>query len=121
MADNTTLPAAEGAVHPFGLETLTEEIQCYALPFGAIGTTSHILTLYTSLMLAHGRWPWLWKLNTKSTLDASLARAGLLVVLGTTIATLVKCKQRWEFVLIAFWKLTLSVSLYGLSCRDYTD
>ncbi|KAK0646959.1 hypothetical protein B0T16DRAFT_458834 [Cercophora newfieldiana] len=106
---------ADKTAHPFGLEALTAEIQCYALPFGALGTVSHALTLYTSIMLACGLSPWLLRPNKAFQMDATLAGVGLLIVLGTTIATLVKCRQRWEFVLVAFWKLALSVSLNGLS------
>lgn len=114
VTDNTTA-TNNATVHPFGLEALTAEIQCYALPFGILGTVSHALTLYTSIMLACGRSPWLLIKNKSFKMDAVLAVVGLLIVLATTIATMVKCRQRWEFVLIAFWKLALSVSFNGLS------
>src|SRR5436305_1744385 len=37
------------------------EIQCYALPYGAIGIISHLLTYWTMAWMAVGRlplWPW---------------------------------------------------------------
>jgi len=115
---NTSTTSPTGPDQLYGLETLREEIQCYALPFGVIGTLSHILTLYTFLMLAHGLSPWRWRPNKRYKLDAWLASIGLCILVGTTIVTLVRCRQKWEFVLMAVWKLVLSVSLNGLSCKS---
>ena len=44
--------------------TLKDEMLCYALPFGAIGFASHLLTYYTLHMLLAARSPWSFKEQT---------------------------------------------------------
>lgn len=96
--------------------TIKEQLQCYALPYGGIGFASHILTYATVLCLAKGlnplvpcrplrhRW---WNLL--------LAGVGLLVTLPLTVLTMVRCRRSWQFILIAVWKLVLSVTLSSMA------
>jgi fluoride ion exporter CrcB/FEX len=96
--------------------TLKEEIQCYSLPYGGIGFASHILTYYTFIILACGRSPWQpWRMLDSWKLDLILGLLGLLITMSTSIYTAVRCHNRWQFVLIAVWKLTLSISLTAMS------
>ena len=108
-------------------QTLSDELKCYALPFGGIGFASHIVTYYTIIMLSRGRSPWLWKKSTHWRFDAFLSVVGLIWTLTITIFTMIRCRQRWEFVVMAFWKMMMSLTLSAISThaailvRRHTD
>ena len=92
-----------------------EELQCYNLPFGALGFTSHILTYYTILCLWYGKRP-LWPLhpiNSRKS-DLVLNVVGLAVCIVMSAITIFHCKNTWQLLLIAVWKLSMSV-LNGLT------
>ncbi|KAF8242305.1 hypothetical protein K440DRAFT_565706 [Wilcoxina mikolae CBS 423.85] len=96
--------------------SLYSEIHCYALPYGAIGFLSHILTYYTIIVLSLGRSPLRpWKRLNSPKLDMFLALTGLLIGVILTIFSMVRCRQRWQFLLIAIWKAMLSITLGALS------
>ncbi|KAI5785360.1 hypothetical protein FPQ18DRAFT_416356, partial [Pyronema domesticum] len=82
------------------------------LPYGSIRFVSHIFTYYTIGSLALGRSPWRpWRMLTNPRLDMFLGALGLLIGTLYTVLTVYRCRQRWQFLCIAFWKATLSVSL----------
>ncbi|TEB25446.1 hypothetical protein FA13DRAFT_1765771 [Coprinellus micaceus] len=57
------------------LESLSEEIKCYNLPYGALGFASHVLTYYTILCLWFGRKPlWPFSRVSYSWFDLALAK-----------------------------------------------
>jgi hypothetical protein len=94
--------------------TLKDEIQCYNLPYGGVGFISHVLTYYTTTMLLFGRtalFPRPGDRLTHSYLDLILGSASLLGTLPVTVLTMVSCHSRWQFVLIAVWKLALSLTM----------
>ncbi|KAF8248016.1 hypothetical protein K440DRAFT_681310 [Wilcoxina mikolae CBS 423.85] len=94
---------------------MQSEIQCYTLPYGAIGFVSHILTYYTIVMLSAGLSPLRpWKKLKAPKWDMFLGVVGLLIGTLITVLTIYRCRQRWQFLLIAVWKSTLSVSLGAL-------
>ena len=95
--------------------SLKDEIKCYALPFGAIGFVSHLLTYYTIVMLGIGKSPWRWRENRHWKLDFVLSVTGLLWTLAASILTMVRCRQKWQFMLLAFWKLMLSLTLSSMA------
>ncbi|KAF8544355.1 hypothetical protein BDD12DRAFT_873067 [Trichophaea hybrida] len=65
--------------------SLRSEIQCYTLPYGAIGMISHVLTYFTIIMLSMGRSPFMpWRILSSPIIDFILATSGLL--LGAIIA-----------------------------------
>jgi hypothetical protein len=100
--------------HPYANGTLAEELKCYGLPYGGIGFASHILTYYTIIMLSHQRSPWMpWKGNRHKWIDITLAIFGLIVSIILTVLTILRCRNRWQFVAMATWKLILSVT-YGI-------
>ena len=94
-----------------------EALQCYNLPFGALGFTSHVLTYYTIVCLWHDRSP-LWPLHdiTSSSrkLDFVLSFFGFVVCIATSAITMKNCKSTWQLLLIAVWKMRMSV-LNGLT------
>ena len=97
---------------------MESEIHCYTLPYGTIGFVSHLLTYYTISMLAAGRSPLLpWKKLKWARFDLWLAMIGLVIGSALTAFTIYRCRQRWQFTLIAVWKATLSVSLGALSIQ----
>ncbi|KAM7197519.1 hypothetical protein V8F33_005485 [Rhypophila sp. PSN 637] len=101
---------------PTGNGTVHDEIQCYALPYGAIGFASHILTYMTVICLSLGRnplMPWLRLKNRRFNLGISVL--GFLISFPLTVVTMVKCKNTWSFILIAVWKLVLSTTLTAMS------
>jgi hypothetical protein len=91
--------------------TLKDNLKCYTLPFGAIGFVSHLLTYYTVLLLGLGRSPWCWKPLADGLFDIAFAVLGLVCTLAVTILAMIRCRGQWQFVLLAFWKLAMSLTL----------
>ena len=118
---------------------IQDEIKCYALPFGGIGFLSHLLTYYTAGMLIFGLTPLVprpgehfakritkrlkrdstisWSASSGPVLEMLLGALSLIVAIPITIMTMYACRRRWEFVLIAIWKmlLTLTISVIPIS------
>ncbi|KAF1925098.1 uncharacterized protein M421DRAFT_424121 [Didymella exigua CBS 183.55] len=88
------------------------EIQCYALPYGAVGVISHLLTYWTFAWIAVGKVP-LWPGNDLDTwaFDLFLSIASLCTCIPTATITIYRCRLSWHFVLISVWKLVTSVSM----------
>src|SRR5262245_4249847 len=84
--------------------TPREQIRCYALPFGAIGFSSHVLTYLTVLCLTNGRSPWFpcTRLRWRR-FNLGLGYLGLIITLPLTVLTMVRCRKSWSFILIAVW------------------
>ncbi|KAK0745747.1 hypothetical protein B0T18DRAFT_302354, partial [Schizothecium vesticola] len=92
--------------------TIQEQIRCYALPFGAIGFASHILTYLTVLCLALGRSPWRpWRELEGRKLNLAFGILGLTITVPLTILVMVRCRNSRSFILIAIWKLILSATM----------
>jgi len=92
--------------------TIQEQIRCYALPFGAIGFASHILTYLTVLCLALGRSPWRpWRELKGRKLNLAFGILGLAITVPLTILVMVRCRNSRSFILIAVWKLILSATM----------
>jgi hypothetical protein len=107
--------------NPYPNGTLAEELQCYGLPYGGIGFASHILTYYTIIMLSYQRSPWLpWKENHHKWIDITLSIFGLVISVTLTVLTILRCLNRWQFVVMATWKLVLSVTFGILSFHAAT-
>ncbi|KAF8892898.1 hypothetical protein BD779DRAFT_1436605, partial [Infundibulicybe gibba] len=89
---------------------IAEEITCYSLPYGALGFVSHVLTYYTIGCLWAGRSP-LWpRRKVKYTrVDLAIGIVGLCISTGLAIHTLVKCRDTWQLLVIAVWKLSMSL------------
>ncbi|KAK3998051.1 hypothetical protein QBC44DRAFT_313812 [Cladorrhinum sp. PSN332] len=98
--------------------TVHEQIQCYALPYGAIGFASHVLTYFTAFMLSRGRNPFLfWQKLTHRRFNLTVALIGFAITLVLTVLTMARCHRTWPFILIAVWKLVLSVTLTGMTIQ----
>ena len=98
--------------------SLRDEIRCYSLPYGGIGFLSHILTYWVILILGFGRRPyWPWSKLSAGKFDLCLALAQLIISVLIAAFTISRCRSRWQFVLIAVWKLVLSVEvgIWGVS------
>lgn len=90
---------------------MQDEIKCYSLPYGGIGFASHALTYYTLLMLSAGRSPWRFTELTATKFDTALAVIQLVGTVAMASFTISRCRDRWEFVLIAVWKLLFSLEV----------
>jgi hypothetical protein len=101
----------KGQLSPEAGKNTRGEIQCYSLPFGGLGFLSHILTYWSMICTMAGKKPlWPGSHLTSGLWDVLL---GILSVLGTivpTCFTISACRNRWQFVLIGVWKLTLTLS-----------
>ena len=94
------------------LALLRAEVICYTLPYGGLGFVSHLLTYYTLFMLFSGRQPLRpWKCLTVAWWDTALGIVQLVSAIVLSVIAMVRCRSRWEFVLIACWMLTTSLAL----------
>ncbi|AEO63063.1 uncharacterized protein THITE_2039607 [Thermothielavioides terrestris NRRL 8126] len=116
--------AAAGPVQAFNLRTwldnppyagggtAQEQIQCYALPYGAIGFSSHLLTYLTAFLLSIGRHPLLfWNRLKRRRFNIFVSAVGFCVSCPVTVLTMVRCRRTWPFILLAIWKLFLSATI----------
>lgn len=88
------------------------EIKCYALPYGAIGIISHLLTYWTIAWMAVGQIPlWPWHTMKSYSFDMFLAIVALCTCIPIASITMHRCRLSWHFLLICIWKLITSVSL----------
>jgi hypothetical protein len=103
---NDMLPEKNITAGPLG------EIQCYALPYGAIGIISHLLTYWTIAWIGYGRVP-LWPKHhiDHSKFDLFLAAITLIVCIPLATISIHRCRLSWHFILIGVWKLVTSVVL----------
>jgi hypothetical protein len=88
------------------------EIQCYALPYGALGLISHLLTYWTIACVSWGRIPiWPKRRIKECNYDIFLAILALCTCIPIASITMNRCRLSWHFLLICIWKLLTSVSL----------
>ena len=86
------------------------EIVCYSLPYGGLGFASHVLTYYTIVCLAFGRRPlWPFKRIDHSKFGFGLSAVGLVGGLLVTVVTILRCRNHWQLLVLAIWKLSMSV------------
>ncbi|KAH0559411.1 hypothetical protein GP486_004076 [Trichoglossum hirsutum] len=106
------LPSWLASAVPTKGEDLADEIKCYSLPYGAIGFVSHVLTYWTLGWLFALRTPWWpWRKLKHSKFDMMLAVAQIVVTVTVSIFTILRCRQRWEFICIAVWKALMSLTV----------
>jgi hypothetical protein len=95
-----------------GSESIQSELQCYSLPYGGIGFLSHVLTYWTLAFLAVGRKPLPpFSKLTHSQFDLLLSMISFIVCVPLAGLTIYRCHARWQFVLLAVWKTTMSFTL----------
>jgi hypothetical protein len=102
--------------------TIADEIHCYSLPYGGIGFASHVLTYWTILVLGFGRKPyWPWRRLSAGKIDLCLAIVQVVVTVALAAFTIARCRSRWQFVLLAVWKLVMSmvVGVWGISASRH--
>jgi hypothetical protein len=99
-----------GSSEPLSQQIPLSELQCYSLPFGGLGFTSHILTYYTIICLWFSRRPlWPFKKIHHSKLDVILGSLGLVLCIVMSIITMVHCRHTWQLLAIAVWKMSMSL------------
>lgn len=95
-----------------GVGTIQDELQCYSLPYGWIGFASHVLTYWTVISLGFSVKPLKpWSRLGYDCWDFFLAIISLLICVPLAAFTIVRCIGRWQFVLLAVWKTTMSFTL----------
>jgi hypothetical protein len=99
-------------LNPVKGNTPAQEVQCYSIPYGGIGFASHILTYYTLVCLWYGRKP-LWPMSPLNHvwLDFIWAVLTLFIAVGLAVFTIIRCRNRYEFMLIAIWKIFMTTVL----------
>jgi hypothetical protein len=100
----------KGELEPEAGTDIASELNCYNLPYGGLGFISHSLTYWAVGWTIWGRKP-LWPM-AKLTAGPWDILMGSLSILGTIIPaafTISACRNRWQFVLLAVWKLTLAL------------
>src|SRR5271154_2894513 len=99
-----SVDALPSFLNPVRGSTLAEEIQCYSIPYGGIGFTSHLITYHTLIMVWMGRQPLRPWLRMKSIVwDCFVGILTFITANALAVFTLIRCRNRWEFVLIAVW------------------
>lgn len=90
--------------------TLIEEMRCYSLPYGAMGFVSHVLTYYVIACLWAARSP-LWPARhvKHGKIDLLLGIFSVTISSGIAIFTIVSCKNSWQLLVIAVWKMSMSL------------
>jgi len=87
-----------------------DDFKCYNLPIGVIGVVSHVLTYWTVVCLWYGRRPlWPYHELVLRMPDLVANTAGFFLCIAISAITLNNCKETWEFMVIAVWKLSTSV------------
>jgi len=112
------LPNWLGPLLPVKGVSLRDEIICYSLPYGGIGFLSHLLTYWAIFVLGHGRKPYApWSKLSAGKIDLCLSLVQIVISVLIASFTISRCRDRWQFVLIAVWKLVLSVEvgIWGIS------
>lgn len=61
-----------------------------------------------------------WKRNHHKWIDITLSIFGLVAAGTLTVLTILRCRNRWQFVVMATWKLVLSVTFGILSIHAAT-
>ncbi|EDR10253.1 uncharacterized protein LACBIDRAFT_316957 [Laccaria bicolor S238N-H82] len=90
--------------------TLAKEVQCYGLPYGGLGFVSHVPIYYTIVCLWRGRKPMMPFRPVKySWFDLTLGVVGLCGSTAMSIVTIVRCRNTWQLLVIAIWKLSMSL------------
>jgi hypothetical protein len=109
----------EGQLFPTKGATLEEEIHCYNLPYGGIGTISHFLTYYTVTVIGIGRSP-LWPKNKlqHEWWDLIINCVSFLAAAPLAALSISACRNRWEFVCIGIWKLTLTFAVNAVGAHQ---
>ena len=92
--------------------TISDEIKCYGLPYGSIGNASHILTYWTIGCIFFYRAPWCpWKRLRSGKFDLWLGLVQVVVSAGVAGLTIARCRNRWQFILLAAARLQFSLTL----------
>ncbi|KAF9445346.1 hypothetical protein P691DRAFT_777637 [Macrolepiota fuliginosa MF-IS2] len=119
MSATTPRSIIDHIVPPRG-STVPGEIKCYSIPYGVMGTVSHLLTFYTIACLRYNRRPW-WPFTAIryegrsyhpfmwSLLDISFAIISLLLSTAIAIFTVVNCKNTLPLLFIGIWKTSISI------------
>ena len=95
--------------------TAEGQIKCYSLPYGALGFVSHILTYYTIVCMWYRRKPYMpWKSMRHPWFDTIIGIISLTWTVAITVFTIFRCRNGWQYMLIAVWKLFMSITL-GIS------
>jgi hypothetical protein len=100
---------------------VSDQIQCYNLPFGGIGFLSHILTYYTVVMLVLAKTPLFPRPAMPlrhSWFDLSLSVLAIMGAVPVASMNIYACRFQWEFVCIAVWKLTMSFTLSAIGAHQ---
>jgi hypothetical protein len=96
-----------------------DELKCYGLPYGALGFVSHLLTLYSSLCLIHRRKAYFplskIKPGNHTLFDVVVSFITFVVTVTLTSVTMARCKNSWQYILLAVQSLFLSVALSAIS------
>jgi len=106
--------------------SLAENISCYAIPYGALGFASHLLTCYTIFAISSNRrplFPFHITSDKRTTFRLSFYYLNLVLSFGTlftgiffALVSIVRCKHHWQLVALAIWRLgvTLFVAMVGM-------
>lgn len=109
----------DGILPQPGSGSFTDSLKCYSLPYGGLGTLSHVLTFYSILCFILCRRPLMpWVELDKSGWDMFVSGLGLLGTLVTSAITLVRCCNSAAFALLAVWKLVFSLSYVGIGIHS---
>ncbi|TFK75697.1 hypothetical protein BDN72DRAFT_451827 [Pluteus cervinus] len=108
---NLNVSSIDGILPDFARGTnLPGEIKCYTLPYGFLGFLSHLLTYYTIVCLWTGRAPLRpWREFESGGIGLTFSIVGLLGGFALSVYTVTRCRNTWQLVLLALWKMGMSI------------
>jgi hypothetical protein len=103
-----------------------DDLECFGVPFGALGFLSELVLLYTTCCLLFGVKPSPWSpFQPKKFRFFQPAERGwcnLLLGIATTITiaplavlTMIRCRTRWELVLVCIFRMGIGMSVGTLA------
>ena len=92
---------------------MDDRVQCYAIPYGAVGFVSHIVLYFSIVALALGRSPVMfWRQLAHKHVKNTLLIVSLLMTLVLTALSIARCHDTLALLLMAVGRLVVSQTLY---------
>ena len=97
------------------LDGLNTHMQCFALPYGAIGFVAHLLVNWAVFYLISEESPWKNKELQHFGTNFYFASLGMFGGFAVSLYNAYRCRHYWPLVLISIWKAVYCAIINGAS------